>query len=171
MSITSDYDASSQTATLRPLINVWIPSAFLTGRTADVHHVYQVYVRIRDDEWNVYRRYAQFYALHKLLKKKDPIVNTFDFPPKKTIGKKDAKVVEQRRRRLQHYLRCVLNWLLQTNSDISSSPDKETFINLLPFFSDQFDTQKKQNRNSRFRQADSTGFDQEQHATPHYTGL
>ncbi|XP_035211143.1 sorting nexin-29-like [Stegodyphus dumicola] len=171
ISITSDYDASSQTATLRPLINVWIPSAFLTGRTADVHHVYQVYVRIRDDEWNVYRRYAQFYALHKLLKKKDPIVNTFDFPPKKTIGKKDAKVVEQRRRRLQHYLRCVLNWLLQTNSDISSSPDKETFINLLPFFSDQFDTQKKQNRTSRFRQADSTGFDREQEATPHYTGL
>lgn len=45
-------------------------------------------MRIRDDEWNVYRRYAQFYALHKMLKKKDPIVNTFDFPPKKTIGKK-----------------------------------------------------------------------------------
>ncbi|GIZ04663.1 sorting nexin-29 [Caerostris extrusa] len=134
LSITSDYDASSQTATLRPLINVWIPSAFLTGKTADVHHVYQVYVRIRDDEWNVYRRYAQFYALHKLLKKKDPIVNTFDFPPKKTIGKKDAKVVEQRRRRLQHYLRCVLNWLLQTNTDISNSPDKDTFISLLPFF-------------------------------------
>ncbi|GIY19299.1 sorting nexin-29 [Caerostris darwini] len=171
LSITSDYDASSQTATLRPLINVWIPSAFLTGKTADVHHVYQVYVRIRDDEWNVYRRYAQFYALHKLLKKKDPIVNTFDFPPKKTIGKKDAKVVEQRRRRLQHYLRCVLNWLLQTNTDISNSPDKDTFISLLPFFSDQVNPQKKQTRNSRSRQADISYLNPEQSSTPHYTGL
>ncbi|CAL1283396.1 unnamed protein product [Larinioides sclopetarius] len=171
MSITSDYDASSQTATLRPLINVWIPSAFLTGKSADVHHVYQVYVRIRDDEWNVYRRYAQFYALHKILKKKDPIVNTFDFPPKKTIGKKDAKVVEQRRRRLQHYLRCVLNWLLQTNGDISNSPDKETFISLLPFFSDQVNTQKKQSRNSRVRQSDNSCLNPEQSTTPHYTGL
>ncbi|XP_055950101.1 sorting nexin-29-like isoform X5 [Argiope bruennichi] len=171
ISITSDYDASSQTATLRPLINVWIPSAFLTGKSADVHHVYQVYVRIRDDEWNVYRRYAQFYALHKILKKRDPIVNTFDFPPKKTIGKKDAKVVEQRRRRLQHYLRCVLNWLLQTNADISNSPDKETFISLLPFFSDQVNTQKKQSRNSRARQSDNSCLNPEQSATPHYTGL
>lgn len=161
ISITSDYDASSQTATLRPLINVWIPSAFLTGKSTDVHHVYQVYVRIRDDEWNVYRRYAQFYALHKMLKKKDPIINTFDFPPKKTIGKKDARVVEQRRRRLQHYLRCVLNWLLQTNSDISSSPDKETFISLIPFFSDQMNTPRRQ---------DHSVLDQE-HPVPHYTGL
>ncbi|KAG8191163.1 hypothetical protein JTE90_016675 [Oedothorax gibbosus] len=168
ISITSDYDASSQTATLRPLINVWIPSAFLTGKTADVHHVYQVYVRIRDDEWNVYRRYAQFYALHKMLKKKDPIVNTFDFPPKKTIGKKDAKVVEQRRRRLQHYLRCVLNWLLQTNADISNSPDKETFISILPFFSDQVQTQRKQQtRLNRIRPSDNS----DQIAAPHYTGL
>lgn len=171
MSITSDYDASSQTATLRPLINVWIPSAFLTGKTADVHHVYQVYVRIRDDEWNVYRRYAQFYALHKILKKKDPIVNTFDFPPKKTIGKKDAKVVEQRRRRLQHYLRCVLNWLLQTNTDISNSPDKDTFITLLPFFSDQMNSQKKQPRNNQSRQSDNSYLNPEHSTTPHYTGL
>ncbi|GFY50133.1 sorting nexin-29 [Trichonephila inaurata madagascariensis] len=170
MSITSDYDASSQTATLRPLINVWIPSAFLTGKTADVHHVYQVYVRIRDDEWNVYRRYAQFYALHKILKKKDPIVNTFDFPPKKTIGKKDAKVVEQRRRRLQHYLRCVLNWLLQTNADISNSPDKDTFITLLPFFSDQMNTQKKP-RNNQSRQSDNSYLNPEHSTAPHYTGL
>ncbi|XP_054716261.1 sorting nexin-29-like [Uloborus diversus] len=170
LSITSDYDASSQTATLRPLINVWIPSAFLTGKPADIHHVYQVYIRIRDDEWNVYRRYAQFYALHKQLKKKDPIVNTFDFPPKKTIGKKDAKVVEQRRRRLQHYLRCVLNWLLQTSSDISNSPDKETFISLLPFFGDQMNVQKKI-RNNRSRQMDNPALDQDQQTVPHYTGL
>lgn len=177
ISITSDYDASSQTATVRPLINVWIPSAFLTGRTADVHHVYQVYVRIRDDEWNVYRRYAQFYALHRMLKKKDAIVNTFDFPPKKTIGKKDAKVVEQRRRRLQHYLRCVLNWLLQNNADLANSPDKETFISLLPFFGDQPSEHKKPPTNissNRLRMpgANTSPVSQETgRGVQHYTGL
>ena len=48
----------------------------------------QIYIRIRDDEWNVYRRFAQFYELHKQLKKKDPIVKSFDFPQKKTFGYK-----------------------------------------------------------------------------------
>nr|XP_042903600.1 sorting nexin-29 isoform X4 [Parasteatoda tepidariorum] len=165
LSITSDYDASSQSAASRPLINVWIPSAFLTGKTADIHHVYQVYVRIRDDEWNVYRRYAQFYAFHKLLKKKDPIVNTFDFPPKKTIGKKDAKIVELRRKRLQHYLRCVLNWLLQSNSDLLSNPDKETFISILPFFSDSVNVERK--RHDARNREPTLSLEQDQH----YTGL
>jgi hypothetical protein len=50
--------------------------------------ILQVYIRIRDDEWNIYRRYAQFYSLHKELKKHDAIVSTFDFPPKKTLGNK-----------------------------------------------------------------------------------
>jgi sorting nexin-29 len=70
------------------LVHVWVPSAFLTGGTTDVHHVYQVYVRIRNDEWNVYRRYAQFHSLHRELKRKHPAVRTFDFPPKKTLGNK-----------------------------------------------------------------------------------
>lgn len=48
----------------------------------------QIYIRIRDDEWNVYRRFAQFYELHKQLKKKDPVVKNFDFPQKKTFGYK-----------------------------------------------------------------------------------
>ncbi|XP_023221437.1 sorting nexin-29-like isoform X1 [Centruroides sculpturatus] len=144
ISITSDYDASSQTAASRPLINIWIPSAFLAGRTTDLHHVYQVYIRIRDDEWNIYRRYAEFYALHKSLKKKHPIVNTFDFPPKKTLGNKDAKVVEERRRRFQHYLRSIINWMLQTNSDLTNNPDRETIISLLPFFGEKENDTKSQ---------------------------
>lgn len=72
----------------RVLVNIWIPSAFLTGGSSDAHHVYQVFVRIRDDEWNIYRRYAQFFSLHKELKRHHADVNTFDFPPKKTLGNK-----------------------------------------------------------------------------------
>jgi sorting nexin-29 len=50
--------------------------------------VYQIFLRAGNDEWNIYRRYAQFYALHSDLKKLDPAVTAFDFPPKKSIGKK-----------------------------------------------------------------------------------
>lgn len=48
----------------------------------------QIYIRIKDDEWNIYRRFAQFYELHKQLRKKDPIIKSFDFPQKKTFGYK-----------------------------------------------------------------------------------
>jgi sorting nexin-29 len=89
-------------------VNIWIPSAFLTGSGSSSHHVYQIFLRAGNDEWNIYRRYAQFYALHSDLKKLDPAVTAFDFPPKKSIGKKDSALVEDRRKRLQIYLRRVL---------------------------------------------------------------
>ncbi|KAJ8932768.1 hypothetical protein NQ314_014470 [Rhamnusium bicolor] len=92
----------------RSSVNVWIPSAFLTGSGSSSHHVYQIFLRAGNDEWNIYRRYAQFHALHTDLKKLDPVVRTFDFPPKKSIGKKDSALVEDRRKRLQIYLRRTL---------------------------------------------------------------
>ena len=55
-----------------------------------------MYVRIREAEWNVYRRYSQFHLLNQGLKKKDPIVNSFDFPPKKSVGNMDKQFVENR---------------------------------------------------------------------------
>lgn len=61
---------------------------FFLGTGSDAHHVYQIYLRAGSDEWNIYRRYAQFHALHSDLKKLDPAVAVFDFPPKKSIGKK-----------------------------------------------------------------------------------
>ena len=47
---------SSDIPTVRPLINIWIPSVFLSGSASTTHHVYQVYLRIRNEEWNIYRR-------------------------------------------------------------------------------------------------------------------
>lgn len=86
LSVTSDLDSISPSP--RTLINIWIPTAFLAGPSSDTHHVYQIYVRIKDDEWNVYRRFAQFYELHKRFKKKDATIRTFDFPQKKAFGNK-----------------------------------------------------------------------------------
>ena len=49
---------------------------------------FQVYIRIRDEEWNVYKRYSQFLDMHQRLRKVYPIVGKFEFPSKKAIGKK-----------------------------------------------------------------------------------
>uniref|UniRef100_A0A3B3V076 Sorting nexin 29 n=1 Tax=Poecilia latipinna TaxID=48699 RepID=A0A3B3V076_9TELE len=120
----------------RALVNVWIPSVFLQGRAANAYHVYQVYIRILDNEWNVYRRYTEFRELHNQLRSQFPQVDTFSFPPKKAIGNKDAKFVEERRKQLQSYLRTVMNKLIQALPEFTARPTKETLLALLPFCQD-----------------------------------
>lgn len=130
------------------LIHIWIPSAFLTGQPSDIHHVYQIYVRIRDTEWNIYRRYAQFHAFYRELKKYDSIVTTFEFPPKKTIGNKDAKFVEERRQKLQQWLRRVVGRLVQCSPAFASRPNRQTLISLMPFFGDNPNTEDSRKSNT-----------------------
>ncbi|KAM4715582.1 sorting nexin-29 [Anableps anableps] len=137
LSQTSDDPSLSDFETAhRALINVWIPSVFLQGRAANAYHVYQVYIRILDNEWNVYRRYTEFRELHNQLRSQFPQVDTFNFPPKKAIGNKDAKFVEERRKQLQGYLRTVMNKLVQALPEFTARPTKETLLALLPFCRD-----------------------------------
>ncbi|KAF7988973.1 hypothetical protein HCN44_007283 [Aphidius gifuensis] len=144
------------------LIHIWIPSAFLTGQSTDVHHVYQIYVRIRNSEWNLYRRYAQFYSLYKDLKKHDSVVTTFEFPPKKTIGNKDAKFVEERRQKLQQWLRRVVGRLAQCSPAFTLRPSKQTLISLMPFFGD-YPSEEESKKNNTGRNNISS--------SPQYMGL
>ncbi|XP_060548903.1 sorting nexin-29 [Pantherophis guttatus] len=127
----SDFEISN-----RALINVWIPSVFLRGKAANAFHVYQLYIRIKDDEWNVYRRYTEFRGLHHKLQMRYHQVRSFNFPPKKAIGNKDAKFVEERRKQLQNYLRNVMNKVIQSLPEFIANPKKETLIQLMPFFVD-----------------------------------
>ena len=121
----------------RALINIWIPTVFVSGNGSTTHHVYQVYLRIREEEWNIYRRYSEFHSFHKDLLKKDlEHVKNFDFPPKKTIGFKEEKVVEDRRKRLQSYLRNIVNLMVHTNPSLATKPDKEHVVLLMPFFAE-----------------------------------
>ncbi|KAJ7305790.1 hypothetical protein JRQ81_010156 [Phrynocephalus forsythii] len=138
----SDFEISN-----RALINVWIPSVFLRGKAANAFHVYQVYIRIKDDEWNVYRRYTEFRSLHHKLQTNYHQVRSFNFPPKKAIGNKDAKFVEERRKQLQNYLRNVMNKVIQTLPEFTSNPKKETLIQLMPFFIDFQPAGESANRN------------------------
>ncbi|XP_070157473.1 sorting nexin-29 [Polyergus mexicanus] len=130
------------------LIHIWIPSAFLTGQPSDIHHVYQIYARIRDVEWNIYRRYAQFYALYRELKKHDAIVTSFEFPPKKTIGNKDAKFVEERRQKLQQWLRRVVGRVAQCSPAFACRPSRQTLVSLMPFFGDNPNAEESRKNNS-----------------------
>ena len=69
-------------------------------------------------------------------RRKESLVDTFDFPPKKTVGYKAEKVVEERRKRLQNYLRKIVNLLVQTNPALSARPNKENVLLLMPFFAE-----------------------------------
>uniref|UniRef100_A0A6A7G2B2 Sorting nexin-29-like n=2 Tax=Hirondellea gigas TaxID=1518452 RepID=A0A6A7G2B2_9CRUS len=139
VSLCSTEHPVNVTHTQAPLINVWIPSAFLVegdhaaAAKGDQHHVYQVYVRIRDDEWTVYRRFTHFHQLHKHLSKTQPPVRALSFPHKKPFGYKDESVVEGRRVRLQDYLRQVVNILLRSSPQLAAAPDRTTLSALLPF--------------------------------------
>lgn len=57
----------------------------------------QVYIRIRDDEWNVYRRYTEFRSLHHKLQSRFPQVRAYSFPPKKAIGNKVPPAIHRAR--------------------------------------------------------------------------
>lgn len=126
--------SSEMGATGGPLINIWIPTAFQRGTSSDTYHVYQVYVRIRDEEWNVYRRYSEFHKLHMHLKNQYPVTATFKFPSKKAVGNKQLKCVESRRVKLQMYLRLALNAVQTADAELGSHGSRQRLVELLPFF-------------------------------------
>uniref|UniRef100_A0A8C4T259 Sorting nexin 29 n=1 Tax=Erpetoichthys calabaricus TaxID=27687 RepID=A0A8C4T259_ERPCA len=148
-----DPSLSDFEITHRALINVWIPSVFLRGRAANAFHVYQVYIRILDNEWNVYRRYADFHSLHHKLRSRFPQVAAFHFPPKKAIGNKDAKFVEERRKQLQSYMRSVMNKVIQGLPEFTTKPTKETLVRLLPFCMDALPVTESGSKPTRSRVA------------------
>lgn len=125
--LSSSSNCGDNNSEVRPTISIWIPTAFLADPPKSSstvasgggggHHVYQVYVRIKDEEWNVYRRYSEFYMLHKNLKKRFPSFSALEFPPKKTIGNKHAKVVQERREKLENYLRSIMH-IIQVQNDV-----------------------------------------------------
>eukprot|EP00112_Aurelia_sp_Birch-Aquarium-sp1_P001497 Seg1160.12 transcript_id=Seg1160.12/GoldUCD/mRNA.D3Y31 product="Sorting nexin-29" protein_id=Seg1160.12/GoldUCD/D3Y31 len=132
----------------RPLINIWIPSVFVKGKGSDAHHLYQVYIRVGDEEWNIYRRYSQFHKMHMTCCKEYHEVERFNFPPKKLLGKKDLKFVEGRRKKLQEYIRRLINISIAKNPSLAESPNKENLERTLPFFGEDFNIDGKKKKES-----------------------
>lgn len=111
-------------------VKVCVPSAFLIGKKAYSYHVYQIFVKIGQEEWNVYHRYTNFRELHMQLKKCHQDIANYKFPPKKAIGKKDSRLVEQRRTSLQAYLRHIVLVL----PDLRNCSTRAELVSRLPFF-------------------------------------
>ena len=103
----------------------------------------------KNNRFFLFFRYSEFNAFHKDLIKKDDqkLVSTFDFPPKKTMGNKAEKVVEDRRKRLQCYLRNVVNLMVHTNPSLAAKPDKEHVLDFFPFFAENFATSLRRKGN------------------------
>uniref|UniRef100_A0A6M2DGY4 Putative sorting nexin-29 n=1 Tax=Xenopsylla cheopis TaxID=163159 RepID=A0A6M2DGY4_XENCH len=85
------------------------------------HYEYEICITANrcNESWRLLRRYNDFYNLHKELCKKNPRVNMVDFPPKKTIGNMSNVVVEERRQRLQAYLRQLFLLLPQLSGCVT----------------------------------------------------
>lgn len=109
---------SLENCNLRRLVNmnnkslefiVSIPRVVLLRSGARKYYAYHIHVNSTNglDEWTTLRRYSEFYKLHSL-HKENPSVKALDFPPKKALGNMDISFVEDRRQRLQVYLRHLL---------------------------------------------------------------
>lgn len=89
--------------------------------------------------------------IHQILKKKYQQIAELEFPPKKTIGNRNAKVVQERRKKLEAYLRNALN-ILQNNNNIV---DRNSLIEVLPFLSEKFSIRNVNQRENESNASES----------------
>ncbi|XP_067931855.1 sorting nexin-29-like [Watersipora subatra] len=127
----------------RPLINVWIPTVFLKGSSSTAHHVYQVFLRIKDDEWNVYRRYSELHTFYRKIKKSYPLISTFEFPRKKSVGNKDANFVDERRKKLQSFLRKAFQHIVSVEETLATDISRARLTVLFPILDEPKSEAKK----------------------------
>lgn len=69
-----------------------------------------------------------------MLKKKYQQISALEFPPKKAFSNRHAKVVQERRKKLEAYLRQAIN-ILQNDNNIY---DRNSLLQVLPFLSEKF---------------------------------
>lgn len=73
------------------------------------------------------------YKFRKEMIKRYSFTTEIHFPPKKKFGYRDEKTVEDRRRKLQEFLRQFLNLWMRNETNITSL-NQTTFVNLFSFF-------------------------------------
>lgn len=118
-------------APLNPKINVEIPTVFLSEvrdlKSNSTFHVYQLNLTRNNEterKWSVYRRYSQFLALHQALCSIEPTIKTFSFPPKRRLNSKASTIVQDRRQRLEEYMRLLCDFMA-SQPRTSGSPSGE----------------------------------------------
>lgn len=127
-------DLTVENTRLRQLLNankintlanfqVSIPRAVLRKSKAKTnYYVYEINLRSTNgiENWTIFKRYRDFYKLYKDLKKQYIQIKVLDFPPKKKIGNMEFEFVEDRRQRLQVFIRHVLQNLPELHVDSRS---------------------------------------------------
>ncbi|KAG5684764.1 hypothetical protein PVAND_013977 [Polypedilum vanderplanki] len=139
-------DLTLENTRLRNLLNVnkvntlanfqiSIPRAVLKKSKTKNYYVYEINLKSTSglDSWTIFKRYRDFYQLHKNLKKQHLQIKVLDFPPKKKIGNLEFDFVEDRRQRLQVYIRHVL----QNLPELASCESRQLLESKCSFFKSQ----------------------------------
>ncbi|KYN32776.1 Kinesin-like protein KIF16B [Trachymyrmex septentrionalis] len=87
---------------------VSVPSYVIRGAGASSHYEYEVRVVAQDDSWTLLRRYRRFRELYISMRQKyGSKVAAIRFPPRQVFPKYEV-VARQRRKRLEEYLRRLI---------------------------------------------------------------
>eukprot|EP00043_Microstomoeca_roanoka_P014483 m.143583 g.143583 ORF g.143583 m.143583 type:complete len:735 (+) comp16020_c2_seq3:172-2376(+) len=129
-------------------IHLWIPSAQIRGHGSDAYYVYQICVQVRDEKWNVFRRYTHFYDLNRQVQHIFPDAD-LKLPQKKSLSRKGPKFIEQRRLELEQYMRHVVSLCVtQTRSPLLKDPCKRSLCEALPFLKERMGRRTSSRQNS-----------------------
>ncbi|XP_070172327.1 kinesin-like protein Klp98A isoform X3 [Polyergus mexicanus] len=121
---------------------VSVPSYVIRGAGASSHYEYEVRVVAQDDSWTLLRRYRRFRELYTSMRQKyGSKVAAIRFPPRQVFPKYEV-VARQRRKRLEEYLRRLIQVcselphcepLYKYNGNLSNI-DKQSLLEFSPFF-------------------------------------
>lgn len=90
-----------------------IPTVYLkrdddSASSSSSFHVYQMHIKTGTNaRWSIYKRYSQFLEFHHKLRLIEPAVRGVPFPPKKRLNSKASTIVQDRRRKLEDYIRKI----------------------------------------------------------------
>ncbi|XP_076392345.1 kinesin-like protein 98A isoform X2 [Megachile rotundata] len=121
---------------------VSIPSYVIRGAGKSSHYEYEVRVVAQDDSWTLLRRYRRFRELYISMRQKyGSKVAAIRFPPRQVFSKYEV-VARQRRKRLEEYLRRLIQVcselphckpLYKYNGNLSNI-DKQSLLEFSSFF-------------------------------------
>lgn len=87
-----------------------IPTVYLkrSDKSTSSFHVYQTNIKAGENaKWSIFKRYSQFLQFHHQLRQILPGVRGIPFPPKKRLNSKASTIVQERRCRLEEYMRRI----------------------------------------------------------------
>nr|4OXW_A Chain A, designed CISK-PX domain [synthetic construct] len=100
------------------LMKVSIPDFEKEGEGKSKHVMYKIKVKTGGEEWAVYRRYSDFYWLHKKLQQRYPELVP-ELPPKKWIySALDEQILEKRKQGLEKYIQRIVSHPVLANDEL-----------------------------------------------------